>query len=132
MDQIISEKILTFFQRIPRLRPSKDGNLVLKIADTWFILSSKNKTIRIEKKESVASLNELILVSSLETFEMLFSATTIEEYYQNLLNAVLVNRDLKLETDETTDPMKNVFFRILSINRGKKGINRYELMIPII
>ena len=121
-----------FFNRIPHLKPLKDGILILKIDNEYYQLEYKNSNIIINLIKPIESKDHCIVVMSKKSFYTIFSSENVENFYNNLLEVVLVNKDVRIQINEEIDPMKNVFFKIISINRGKRGINRYELMIPII
>lgn len=131
MSKKISSTLIDFFGKNPHLRPSKEGTLGIIIGDKSYLLEYKDQkiTIREIKREKIKSL---ILHITKKSFYSLFSSESVDVFYENLIHAVLNDKNLYLETSDLKHPMKNVFFKILSINRGKMGINRYELMIPLI
>lgn len=129
MDKLF-KLVINFFKRIPKLTPLKEGNIILKIGNHFYDLQYKNKNILIEPIDCLEGDENCILLFSENGFKKIFSSQNLEEFQKNLLDSVLVKKELKIKTDDGIDPMKNAFFKLLSIDRGKMGINRYELMVP--
>ncbi|MBD3228273.1 MAG: hypothetical protein GF329_08785 [Candidatus Lokiarchaeota archaeon] len=131
MSKKISRVLIDFFERNPHLKPSKMGHLGMKVGEKSYLLKYRDRRLEIKetKRENIKSV---IFHISKRSFYKLFSSKSIEEFNENLIRVVLMDKNVYLETVNQSNPMKNVFFKILSINRGKMGMNRYELMVPII
>ncbi|MHA1252778.1 MAG: hypothetical protein ACTSRP_22515 [Candidatus Helarchaeota archaeon] len=111
----VIKHIVDFFNRIPRLKPNKEGTLIMGIENDYYKLEYKNKYINVIKIGSTKINAPCILKISKKSFKKLFSSSNIEDFYNNLLDIVLFSHDIELILSENTNPMKNVFFKIFCI-----------------
>ncbi|MHA1751516.1 MAG: hypothetical protein ACTSYZ_04025 [Candidatus Helarchaeota archaeon] len=129
MKSKLIKELYKFFKRIPQVRPIKEGEILIKVGNLQLLLQYDNDEININNVKDINKEDFCVLKISRSSFNYLFKAKDINDYYSRLLNIVLYKKDMKLEVNENIKPMRNAFFKILSINRGKGGKNRYELMV---
>ncbi|MHC1590951.1 MAG: hypothetical protein ACXQS8_02600 [Candidatus Helarchaeales archaeon] len=125
------EKIKELFQKIPVLRPQKKGKIFMKIEDCLIAITHENKEITVEQVNANERKDELLInFSDFETFFYVMDARDLQDYGDRLVYSVALKGKINLDAVEK-NPIRNPFYKLICRSRMKKGIQVFEMVIPL-
>ncbi|MHA1145197.1 MAG: hypothetical protein ACTSRW_10705 [Candidatus Helarchaeota archaeon] len=125
------EKIKQLFERIPVLRPTKDGKIFIKIKDCLIAIEYSNKKINVTRVTNDDRKDELLInYSDFETLYYVLDSKNLHEYGDRLVYSVALEGKINLDAIEK-NPIRNPFYKLICRSRMKRGVQVFEMVIPL-
>ena len=124
------EKIKQLFQRIPTLRPVKNGKIFIQVQDCLISIEKKLGDLFISIYSGEESENDILITYlDFETLDYVLNAKDLYDYGDRLVYSVVLKQKIYLKSNKM-NPIRHPFHKLMCRKRMKKGIGFYEMVIP--